>query len=459
MIPAIFFLPAFGLDWVWSIWERRVKLADMRSLPVVLVLAGFLVGAAQTYRSYFGRWTHERYVVQTFSADHWLAISAARALVPGAKAPIYVGAGDVDEPSMAYNLRGPGGSQGIRVFNDHVSLILPSPGTAASYIFPERDLPPSPILSRFFPDQTGRTLARTVDGEPVTLFDLPANRPDYRPERPLLARFGDRVQVTGFDLPRDASAGQTLTVRWYWTILAPESRQLTFFNQVIGDGDAKHGAFDIRAFVPGYWPAGTNGVSTFDVPIDPATTSGVYDLVAGIYYLDNLERLPIFDGLGRPAGTQLNLGPIKLHGRPAPAPRVEHPISASWADGIGLLGDNVSPAPASPGSKVTLTLYWSARSRPSADYTVFVHLLDGSGHLVAQADSPPQLGRNPTSLWDADDTIVDPHDIVLDPGLAPGQYALEIGLYRPENGQRLAIEDFSGHPTGDHLVLPEISVQ
>src|SRR5262249_5695815 len=159
----------------------------------------------------------------------------ARALVPEAKAPIYVGAGDVDEPSMAYNLHAPGGSQEIRVFNDHVSLILPPTGVATSYIFPERDLPTAPILQRFFPGQTGRILARTVDGEPVTLFELPANHPEYRPERSLVARFGDRVQVTGFDLPRDAMAGQNLTVRWYWTILAPESRQLTFFNQVIGD--------------------------------------------------------------------------------------------------------------------------------------------------------------------------------------------------------------------------------
>jgi hypothetical protein len=346
----------------------------------------------------------------------------------------------------------------MRVFNDHVSLILPPAGVAASYLFPERDLPAAPILQRFFPDQTGRVLARTVDGEPVTLFELPADRPEYRPERSLLARFGDKVQVTGFDLPRDATAGQNLTVRWYWTTLAPETRQLTFFNQVIGDGDAKHGAFDIRAFVPGYWPTGTSGVSTFDVPIDPATTTGVYDLVTGIYYLDNLERLPIFDGLGRPAGTQIDLGPIKVHGRAAPAPRVPSPNSASWADGIDLLGDDVSPARGAPGGKLTLTLYWSARSRSSTDYTVFVHLVDANGKLVAQADSPPQGGRNPTSLWDTGDTIVDPHDLVLDPGLPPGRYSLEIGLYQPGNGQRLLLQDRDGHPMGDHLVLTEVTV-
>jgi 4-amino-4-deoxy-L-arabinose transferase-like glycosyltransferase len=458
MIPALFALPAFGLDWVWMLWEKRTD-ASLRSIPLFVVGAGFLAGSYQTYYSYFGVWARERFVVQTFSADHWLAIGAARALAPKATKPIYVGAGDVDEPSLAYNLRGPGGTQGFRVFNDHISLILPPSGVAASYIFPERDLPPPPILNRFFPDQTGRTLAATVDGEPISLYQMPADRPDYRPEHPLVARFGDRVQVTGFDLPRDATAGQPLTVRWYWTILAPESRQLTFFNQVVGDSNDKRGSFDGRAFVPGYWPAGTSGVSTYEVPIDPATTTGAYELVVGIYYLDNLERLPIFDTLGRQAGSQLQLGPIKVRGRPAPAPLVENPHPAAWLDGIELIGDNLAPVQVSAGQKVRLTLYWRARSRPTADYTVFVHLLDPGDHVVAQADSPPQNGHDPTSLWDVGDTISDPHDLSLDPNLPPGSYSLEIGLYRPENGQRLLIRDASGYLVDDRLLLSGITVR
>ena len=154
-------------------------------MPLFFIGAGFLVGTYQTYESYFGVWANDLGVIQTFSADHWLAIGAARALVPEPTTPIYVGAGDADEPSMAYDLRGPGGTTGLRVFNDHNSLILPSTGTAASYIFPQRDLPPAPVLNRFFPGQTGQTLARTADGETVTLFQLPANRSDFRPERTL----------------------------------------------------------------------------------------------------------------------------------------------------------------------------------------------------------------------------------------------------------------------------------
>jgi 4-amino-4-deoxy-L-arabinose transferase-like glycosyltransferase len=457
LIPALFALPALGADWLWSLWDKW-KRAEPRTLPVLLTGAGFLLGGLLTYHGYFDVWAKERFVVQTFSADHWLAVAQARALAPAASGPIYVGAGDIDEPSLAYNLRGPGESKGFLVFNDHISLVLPPKGVAASYIFPERDLPSAPILGRFFPNQSGRTLARTVDGEPIALYQLPADRPDFRPEHPLVARFGNQVLVTGFDLPREVTAGQTLPVRWYWTILAPESRQLTFFNQVVGDENAKHGSFDGRAFVPGYWPAGTNGAATYAVPIDPAATTGAYDIVVGIYYLDNFERLPIFDTLGRQAGTQLQLGPIRVHGQPAPVPPVANPHPASWLDGIGLLGDDVAPNPASPGQKLTLTLYWSARARPSADYTVFVHLLDGSGHVVAQADAPPQDGRNPTSLWDNGDTIADPHELALDRNLPPGSYSLEIGLYQPGNGQRLAVATDGSNRPGDSINLGELKV-
>jgi 4-amino-4-deoxy-L-arabinose transferase-like glycosyltransferase len=457
LIPALFALPALGADWLWSLWDYR-KTAEPRQLPLILAGAGFLFGGLLTYHSYFDVWAKDRFAVQTFSADHWLAIAQARALAPNTSGLIYVGAGDVDEPSLGYNLRGPSGSQGFRVFNDHVSLILPPVGRVASYIFPERDLPPSPILDRFFPNQSGQVLARTVDGEPITLYQMPADRPDFRPEHPLLARFGNQVQVTGFDLPRDVTAGQTLTVRWYWTILAPESRQLTFFNQVIGEGNTKRGSFDGRAFVPGYWSAGTSGVSTYAVPIDPATTTGVYDLVVGIYYLDNLERLPIFDPQDRPAGTQIQLGPIKVRGQPARAPRVANPRPTSWQDGIELLGDDFTPNPALPGQKLTLTLYWSARARPSADYTVFVHLLDHNGHLVTQADAPPQDGRNPTSLWDNGDVIADRHELSLDSKLPPGSYSFEIGLYQPGNGQRLAVVNSEGVRPGDAVSLGDVKL-
>ncbi|MGH2460653.1 MAG: ArnT family glycosyltransferase [Chloroflexota bacterium] len=458
LIPALFILPAVGIDWLWSRWDVRFG-PRLAVIPLLVVAAGFGVEGYQTYEGYFHRWAAASGVVQTFNADHWLAVQTARSFVASDPTTIYVGADDADQPSMAYYLDGSGGTRGFQVFDAHYSLILPPEGTAASYIFARRDLPSDVLLNRFFPGQTGRVLARAADGEPIVRYQLPAERSEFQPELSLPARFGDDVQVYGFDVPRDATAGQTITVRWYWKLLRLEPRELTFFNQVVGGDNQKVGSLDARGFTPNYWPAGTRGVSTFDVPIDPSTPTGAYNVLVGLYDHDSREPLTIYDSLGRPAGPRLTLGPIKVHGQPSPAPKIANPHPVQLAAGIDFLGDGLAPASASPGQTVAVTLYWSARSRPTADYTVFVHLLDRSGHVVAQADGPPDRGIYPTSLWDSGETIADPHLLSLGKNLPDGNYSLEVGLYQPAIGQRLPMVDGSGHPISSRILLPGIVVQ
>jgi hypothetical protein len=86
----------------------------------------------------------------------------------------------------------------------------------------------------------------------------------------------------------------------------------------------------------------------------------------------------------------------------------------------------------------TLTLLWQAVKPPSADYTAFVHLLHPDGVCcVWQEDRPPST--RPTSLWLTDEFVVTTHQLQLPPALPLGSYPLEVGLYLPENGQRLGV--------------------
>jgi hypothetical protein len=102
------------------------------------------------------------------------------------------------------------------------------------------------------------------------------------------------------------------------------------------------------------------------------------------------------------------------------------------------------------GPDVAFSFDWLAAGEVPRDYTLFVHLSDASGAVVAQADSPPQRGLYPTSLWDAGDRIGDVHLVHAPP---PGRYRLSVGWYRADTGQRLALA--SG---GDELDLGEIDV-
>src|SRR5262249_43320155 len=105
-----------------------------------------------TYRDYFGYWARVPQVSVNFNEDRWLAIDAARQLALTSAQPLYVGAGDPDEPLQTFVLLGSGHSPNLSVFNGQRALMLPPPGSPATYLFATRDLPPEPILQRYFPD-------------------------------------------------------------------------------------------------------------------------------------------------------------------------------------------------------------------------------------------------------------------------------------------------------------------
>jgi hypothetical protein len=101
-------------------------------------------------------------------------------------------------------------------------------------------------------------------------------------------------------------------------------------------------------------------------------------------------------------------------------------------------------------------LYWEAKTRPTRDYTVFVHLLNSSGKMVAQADGQPLEGRYPTDLWAAPEKLADRHSLRLPADLAPGDYRLRIGLYALADGHRVPVLNGASDQGDDGVTLPLI---
>lgn len=83
-----------------------------------------------------------------------------------------------------------------------------------------------------------------------------------------------------------------------------------------------------------------------------------------------------------------------------------------------------------PRGVLLVTLTWRALAPVDKDYTVFVHMVDSGGRLVAQHDGPPAEGARPTSGWLPGEEIMDRHVIWLPEGLPPGPYRLLVGLYQ-----------------------------
>jgi hypothetical protein len=106
-----------------------------------------------------------------------------------------------------------------------------------------------------------------------------------------------------------------------------------------------------------------------------------------------------------------------------------------------------------------LLLVWQALGSISADYTVFVHILNPDGTCcVWQQDTPPRQGSYPTSRWIESEIITDRYALALPDDLPPGAYPVEIGLYLPVNGQRLSVmaRDL---PDADFLYLQPIVIE
>ena len=113
------------------------------------------------------------------------------------------------------------------------------------------------------------------------------------------------------------------------------------------------------------------------------------------------------------------------------------------------------PATATPGAPVTLQFQWDALTTPAADYTLFVHVVDAAGTLVAQQDQPPLGGFAPTHTWQPGQRIADTVTLTLPPDLAPGNYTVRAGLYTGD--ARLPVSQ-GGAVVGDFAVVGEIVV-
>lgn len=90
------------------------------------------------------------------------------------------------------------------------------------------------------------------------------------------------------------------------------------------------------------------------------------------------------------------------------------------------------------GGSLDVMLDWEALAAAEQDYSVFVHLLDTEGHLVAQNDGYPRNGLRPTSSWQPGEPIVDIRHVALPADLPEGEYTLAVGWYDWRTGDRVS---------------------
>jgi hypothetical protein len=106
-------------------------------------------------------------------------------------------------------------------------------------------------------------------------------------------------------------------------------------------------------------------------------------------------------------------------------------IVVSWPEEVRLISATIDTEAGSP----VLNLDWFIGDAIDPDVTVFVHVLNDAGQVVAQADGDLVGGYVPIGLWQKNDRIQERR--ILPPVEAAGHYRIALGLYNRATQQRL----------------------
>jgi mannosyltransferase len=131
-------------------------------------------------------------------------------------------------------------------------------------------------------------------------------------------------------------------------------------------------------------------------------------------------------------------------------------LTGIYATVDGQPVDLAQPVLLDQANNLTITLLWQTDLPLSDNYTVFVHLLDETGWMVAQHDGVPLFGTRPTTTWQPGERLLDRHEIVLpgSGGLGSGNGRIIVGLYHSETIERLPPA-----PTADALTVGRWGVE
>lgn len=268
------------------------------------------------------------------------------------------------------------------------------------------------------------------------------------PMRARQANLGDGVRLVGYDqAPRRVQPGQPLTVTLYWQPLVEmEDRYASYVHVVDGSGRGLLQSDHVPGgdyYPTSFWEPGEVLRDAHTLTVPESLPFGLYRLMAGMYRASSLAAL----------GEPVDLGWLAIKDPSAvlmmPPDDLQHPVNAAFGERITLLGYEGQLSE----RDLRLTLYWRAERTLDQDWSIFIHMLDDTGNLVAQCDSQPQDGRYPTSVWEPGEVVADVHQIALPASAADGVYQLVVGLYLVADGQRLRVTDPAGAEGADNVPL------
>ncbi|MBL7062930.1 MAG: glycosyltransferase family 39 protein [Anaerolineae bacterium] len=282
---------------------------------------------------------------------------------------------------------------------------------------------------------------------------------------------GTPIQLLGGSIEADiVHPGEPAPVSLYWRALEQPQKDLVAFVQVLGRDFEPIAGVDCYpgrgTFPPTLWQPGLIYRDRYALPLAAdAQSPAIAALHAGLRSQGGDQRAATLPS-GEPAPDLILLDLVPLRPVEPLSADVAFPVGARLDEAITLVGYDLSPFAIRHSPFLTITLVWRAEEVPDADYTVFVHLVDQGGALVAQADHPPLEGAYRTSFWAPGDVVRDPYRLAVDAGqpqglpLLPCDCTLLVGMYDPRTGDRRpAYDGLGARFENDAIVAGGVTLQ
>jgi hypothetical protein len=267
---------------------------------------------------------------------------------------------------------------------------------------------------------------------------------------------GGQVELLGYNLSSTSfRPGDTLPLSLFWQAESDPAKDYFVLLQLRAENGTVWTLYQERPAGGSYpttlWEQGEVVREQPDARILAEVLSGRYTLMAGLADAESSEEV------GSASLVELT---VEGRARTFEAPPIQNPLEINLGNQMELLGYGLDTTELKAGGTLSLTLYWKALTQMDTSYTVFVHVLDSENTIWGQRDSLPGNGTLPTTGWLPGEVIADQYEVLIQPDAPPGQYVIEIGMYRAETGERLPIIKQKGQVVDDRiLLLEEVTVQ
>lgn len=296
----------------------------------------------------------------------------------------------------------------------------------------------------------------------ITPIYLPPPALTTPPDSALAIRFGDSIELIGYNQPAPLQPGQEMSLELCWRALAPITHNYPVLIVLVGADGQGYGRHVTHPGEGNYptsaWRLDAPFCDRYRLSIGEALPLR-YQAQVRVSLLQsadpNGDRLPVTmastPGAAHIEDTQVGI-PVKVAMPSAPESGGAIASGVRFGEALHLRGYTLQ-APSELTPLVSVTFQWEALADLKQNYTMFVHLRDAPTNAYAQADGPPLGNAFPTSLWQRGEIVLDTRTFRLS-ALTPPPVDLYLGVL-DATGQRLPAFDAQGQPIPNGEVILE----